>query len=150
MLGSGYLLMKVYIVLFIYIALNHPPIVLSLPQIPFSICIYLWWVGSRSFFEDLHAACSAPVFLGRDFMMKTGTFRYYIAMIITGDSLPKDLVYHIRYPLKQRTSFQLLCCTSWLRLNLRSRLRFIGLQSSPTWSPLFSAKFLWGVAMPFR
>lgn len=34
MLGSGYLLMKVYIVLFIYIAPNHPPIVLSLPQIP--------------------------------------------------------------------------------------------------------------------
>lgn len=57
----------------------------------FSICIYLWWVGSRSFFEDLHAACSAPVFLGRDFMMKTGTFRYYIAMIITGRFTTKGL-----------------------------------------------------------
>lgn len=62
MLGSGYLLMKVYIVLFIYIALNHPPIVLSLPQVPLTIVFTCGGLEVAHFLK-IRMLLAAPQFL---------------------------------------------------------------------------------------
>ena len=49
-------------------------------------------------------------------MMKTGTFRYYIAMIITGRFNYQRTWYITKgTPLNRDFHFQLLCCTYWLR-----------------------------------
>ena len=117
MLGSGYLLMKVYIVLFIYIALNHPPIVLSLLQIPLTFVVTCGGLEVAHFLK-IRMLLAAPQFLwGGISWWRLELLGTTLRWSSLGDSTTKGLgISHKVPPLNRELHCQLLCCTSWLRL----------------------------------